>query len=235
MSSFFDTPDDDSAPPSRHRSSRPRRRWIWVTLALIGLTVVGARAAVIATRHSPLPAALPAAQTATPDSPGATVPTPATETSFTASNGRVMNLAAWQGKPFVLWFIGASCSSCAISVPTMVKHLPTFAASGVHVVAVDLYGDLPPGSQGLRYLRQFGGDTAGAHFADRAWTWGLASEQLSYRYDPTGTPDLYFVIDKTGRVAYRGSVPVSTIGSLLEHVKLVAGATPASTTRGSSS
>lgn len=133
------------------------------------------------------------------------------------------SLAAWQGKPFVLWFIGAGCSSCAISVPTMVKHLPTFAASGVHVIAVDLYGDLPPGDQGLRYLRQFGHDTAGARFTDPAWTWGLASRQLSYRYDPTGTPDLYFAIDQIHRrVTYRGGAPVSAIGNLLDHVNLVA-------------
>lgn len=234
MSSSFDNPDAPDVAAPRRRVPRRRRRWIWVTLTVAALTVIGARGAVLAHRHSPPPAALPAAHTAPADRSGAAAAT-ATEMAFTAANGRVTNLAAWQGKPFVLWFISADCSSCATSVPTMVKHLPTFAASGVHVIAVDLYGDLPPGSQGLRYLRQFGHDTAGAQFTDPAWTWGLSSRQLSYRYDPTGTPDLYVVIDKTGRLTYHGSVPVSTIGSLLDHVKLVADPAAAATTTGSRS
>jgi hypothetical protein len=226
MSSFFDDPDsaDPAPPPPPRRTRSHRRRWIGGAVALVLLGVIGARAAVLATRHDPPAVASVASATGAKDgndSAAATQSALPADATFTAADGRVVSLAAWQGKPLVLWFIGASCSSCGVSVPVVAKHLPEIAANGVHVIAVDLYGDLPGAPLGLQYLREFGKATAGAKFTDASWTWGLASKQLSYRYDPTGTPDLYFVIDRHGQITYRGSVPISTMNSLLDHIRQV--------------
>jgi cytochrome oxidase Cu insertion factor (SCO1/SenC/PrrC family) len=227
MSSFFDTDPDWADPAPRRNRRHPRshrRRWIGGTIALALLAVIVARAAVLATRHARRAVASVASTTGATDGANSASGTQSAlpaDATFTAADGRVVSLAAGQGKPVVLWFIGASCSSCGVSVPVVAKHLPEIAANGVHVVAVDLYGDLPGAPRGLKYLREFGKATAGAKFTDASWTWGLASEQLSYRYDPTGTPDLYFVIDRDGQITYRGSVPVSTMSSLLDHIRQV--------------
>jgi len=47
------------------------------------------------------------------------------------------------------------------------------------------------------------------------WSWGMASRSLSLAYDPDRVPDVYVLIDRNGRLRYRGSVPVSTMPELL--------------------
>lgn len=41
-------------------------------------------------------------------------------------------------------------------------------------------------------------------------------------YDPTGSPDRYYLLDEHGRLRYQGSVPVSTMPQLLAHTRQLA-------------
>lgn len=135
---------------------------------------------------------------------------------FTTTSDRTASLASYVGgHPTMVWFVVAGCASCAVSIPAVAQHLHQLASDHVHVVVLDLYGDLGSGRTATTDLAAFGGAAAGAQYASPTWTWGLASESLSYAYDPSGTPDEYFLIGSNGHIAYQNSVPVSTMAQLL--------------------
>jgi hypothetical protein len=142
--------------------------------------------------------------------------------TFTTVNGATVDVASYRGKPTVLWFIATDCSSCTASIPTVAEHLNAFRADGINVAVIDLYGDLGQGPAAAQALTQVGHKLAGSRLTDPTWTWGISSRDLSYRYDPYGAPDVYYVIDRTGRITYRNSVPVSTMSNLLAQAQAVA-------------
>ena len=115
----------------------------------------------------------------------------------------------------MVWFVVAGCASCAVSIPAVAQHLHQLASDHVHVVVLDLYGDLGSGKTATADLAEFGGAAAGAQYASPTWTWGLASKALSYAYDPSGMPDEYFLIAPNGHIVYQNNMPVSTMPQLL--------------------
>lgn len=134
--------------------------------------------------------------------------------SYTRLDGGPATLGSLRGRPVMVWFVADGCASCAVSIPAVADHLSAFARSNTQVVVLGLYGafDTPAALSG------FATSTAGPAFANPAWTWGLASEQLTAAYDPDGIPDAYYLVDPTGRITYRNSVPVSTMSALLAHL-----------------
>ncbi|SRR5579875_18959 len=144
--------------------------------------------------------------------------------AFVTVDGRQSSVAGLRGHPVLLWFVAGGCASCAASIPAVAQHLNQLSKEGVQVVALGLAGDFGPQDQALANLAQFAQEAAGPAFGDRGWTWGLATESLSRAYDPSGTPDVYFLLTPDGHVWYRNSVPVSTMSDLLSQTRaLVAG------------
>ena len=115
----------------------------------------------------------------------------------------------------MVWFVVTGCASCVVSIPAVAQHLRELAHDHVHVLVLDLYGDLGSGRGAVTNLSVFARAAAGSTFANAAWTWGLASKSLSYAYDPSGTPDEYFFVSSNRRITYENSVPVSTMSALL--------------------
>jgi hypothetical protein len=138
---------------------------------------------------------------------------------LTEIDGRGTTLRAFEGKPLMVWFVADGCASCAASIPAVASHLSAFAHANVRVLVLGIYGAFGQGAQARAQLASFGRSAAGTRFADPAWSWGVASAELTSAYDPGGVPDEYFLLDRAGRTVYRGSVPVSTMGSLLAHLK----------------
>lgn len=155
-------------------------------------------------------------------SPTAAVGGPAPTGTFTTVGGKPVDVASFRGKPTVLWFVAAGCSSCTASIPAVADHLSQLHAEGVQVAVIDLYGDLGSGPAGATALAKLGTGLVGNRFAEPGWTWGTSSKALSYSYDHTGEPDIYYVIDRNGTITYRNSVPVSTMDQLLAHTHAVA-------------
>ncbi len=212
--------------------TRPRRRRQWL-VGVVGIVLLAGLATRLTTFSSPAPAtaqpASHASRSAHASKPSATAARAAASLApsgtFTTLNanaatvaalrGKDMTVAALRGKPTLLWFLVPGCSSCVASAPAIAKALPSFEADGVHVVSLDLYGDIPPTPQGWGQLAAWAANDAGPAWSSADWTWGMASNTLSLAYDPSGTPDLYFLIGPRGHLRYQNSVPVSTMGQLL--------------------
>ena len=142
--------------------------------------------------------------------------------ALTLIDGKSTTLAAFRGKPVLVWFVENGCASCAASIPAVAQHLSAFSHARTRVLVLGVYGAFGQGQPARAQLANFGRSTAGSAFADPAWTWGIASAKLTSAYDPGGVPDEYFLLDGAGRTTYSGSVPVSTMGALLTHLKSVA-------------
>ena len=194
---------------------RPRRigraARIGAVAAVVGLgAVLGVRAT---TAGAPPPAARPGGggpvAAATRAAPGGV---------FTLLDHRRVSLASLRGRPVMVWFVAAGCSSCEASIPAVASHLGAFTRAGTRVLVLGMYGVFGPGPGGTAALASFGKAAAGTAFASPGWTWAVASEQLTAAFDPPGIPDTYFLLDAAGRVTYQNSVPVSTMGALLAHL-----------------
>jgi hypothetical protein len=162
---------------------------------------LGVRAA---TGGAPAPAAHSAGHLAA--APGGTL---------TLLDGRRVSLASLEGRPVLVWFVAAGCSSCEASIPAVAAHLAAFTRAGTRVLVLGMFGVFGSGPGGTAELARFGKAAAGKAFASRAWTWGVSSERLTAAFDPSGIPDTYFLLDAAVHVTYQNSVPVSTMGALL--------------------
>ena len=189
-------------------------------IALIVLAVVAA-GVWAAQRGGPGHAARAAgAASAASGAPSAAAAVP--DGSVTLLDGRRTALAALRGKPVLVWFVAGGCASCAVSIPAVGAHLAAFHAARTQILVLGMYGAFGQGAKGTAQLAGFGRAAAGKSFASPAWTWGLASEQLTAAFDPSGTPDAYFLLDAAGHVIYQNSVPVSTMSALLGHLPAAA-------------
>lgn len=143
--------------------------------------------------------------------------------TFTLLDGTTATISSLRGSPTLVWVVADGCASCAASIPAVAKQFPAFTRAKTPILVLGLYGAFGQGSHGRAELASFGRAAAGPAFSERAWTWALASAGLTAAYDPQGVPDDYFLVDPTGRIAYRGSVPVSTMPTLLAHLSALTG------------
>ena len=177
-----------------------------IALVLLAVVAAGTWAAM---RGGPAHTTRPAGESA---AAAAAVPGGA----FTLLDGKQATLASLRGRPALVWFVAAGCASCGASIPAVARHLGAFTAARTRILVLGLYGAFGlGGGNGAAQLASFGKTYAGRAFASPAWTWGLASEQLTAAFDPSGTPDAYFLLDAAGHVTYQNSVPVSTMSALL--------------------
>jgi len=191
--------------------SRPRRAGKAARIAAVAV-VVGLGAALgvrAATGGAPAPAARSAAGHPAATAPGGTL---------TLLDHRRVSMASLRGRPVLVWFVAAGCSSCEASIPAVASHLGAFTRSWTRVLVLGMYGVFGPGPGGTAALASFGKAAAGKAFASPWWTWGVASEPLTAAFDPSGIPDAYFLLDAAGHITYQNSVPVSTMGALLAHL-----------------
>ncbi len=199
----------------RRLLSTARRRLL---LPAVGLLV----AAGVAACGSQSPAAGGGQSTATVTTRAAAASAPTRmpgAARLTQLDRRSRTLRAFAGRPLMVWFVANGCASCATSIPAVAEHLSAFAHAHVRVLVLGIYSAFGLGSHARAQLASFGRSAAGSRFTDPGWTWAVASAKLTSAYDPGAVPDEYVLLDRAGRTVYRGSVPVSTMGSLLTHLK----------------
>ncbi len=187
------------AQPLRRRRAR-RLRWAGAGAAGVAMAAVVVVIAVTAGGRNPAGGAVPAVGSAAPGG------------SLTAVSGRTETIASLRGHNSLLWFVATWCPSCQAGTQAMAWEAARLRAGGVRVVEVEDYADLgQPGPPMAGFARQF----AGAAYHDPGWTFGTASRALTRACNPQGYLDVYFLLGSSGRVAYVGSAPASTMSQLL--------------------
>ncbi|GAC1389545.1 MAG: hypothetical protein NVSMB31_05630 [Vulcanimicrobiaceae bacterium] len=139
--------------------------------------------------------ALPAtAATASPTMLG--VGSPAPTFTYRQTNGKMLRPGGLRGHPYVLWLVATWCSSCATGSSVVGDHIGMLARKGIDVVELRLSDDLGAPGPGLGAFQRAVGSKAAAH----NWFWAEASKAQTLALDPKGYADLYYLVDRTGRI-----------------------------------
>lgn len=115
---------------------------------------------------------------------------PAPDFSVQAIDGQQFSLTAHKGKPVIIFAMFGGCGECIPVGQTLNQVQKDFAAQGVTVVAVDILKGEP-----VSVLEQYRSDTK-ANFPLVSYNAAVVS---AYKLT---APEITYVIDKNGNVAY---------------------------------
>ena len=132
--------------------------------------------------------------------------------TLTTTSGQLVSVKSFRGKPTLLWFVTTWCSSCQASTQTIAQNMPQLESDGVRVVEVELYQDL--GQTGPS-ISTFGEQLAGNQYGNSDWIFANSSSKLTKTYDPSSYLDIYYLLNKQGRIEYVNSSPSSTMSNIL--------------------
>lgn len=140
---------------------------------------------------------------------GARVPTVgASAPAFTYRqlDGTMLRPSGLRGHPYMLWLVATWCPSCATGSAVVGGHIDMLARKGIRVVELRLAGDLGAPGPGLQSFQHAVGPKAFA----RNWDWAQASTAQTLALDPRGYPDIYYLIDRNGKVVTVSGNPAAS-------------------------
>ena len=149
------------------------------------------------------------AQTPTPIKIGA----PAPDIAFTLADGTERRLSEFRGQPVMLWFYASWCPTCQVGTVAVAGKLDQLKQAGIQIIQLRLYNNLgAPGPSGEEFAQQYASSVP----RSPNWLWGDAPLVASYTYDPSGYPDIYFLIDRDGIVQEIAPAPHVTMNIILD-------------------
>ncbi len=149
------------------------------------------------------------AQTLAPVKIGALAP----DIAFTAVDGTERRLSEFRGQPVMLWFYASWCPTCQVGTMAVAEVIDQLKQAGVQIIQLQLYDNLgAPGPSVEEFAKRYTGSLG----PSSNWLWGEASQVASYTYDPSGYPDIYFLIGSDGIVQEIAPAPHVTMNVILE-------------------
>jgi thiol-disulfide isomerase/thioredoxin len=149
------------------------------------------------------------AQTLAPIEIGTLAP----DVAFAAVDGTERWLSEFRGQPVMLWFYASWCPTCQVGTVAVAEKLDRLKQAGIQIIQLQLYNNLgAPGPS----VEDFAAQYARSVPRSSNWLWGEASLVASYTYDPSGYPDIYFLIGRDGIVQEIAPAPHVTMNIILE-------------------
>ena len=116
--------------------------------------------------------------------------------SYHQLNGKILRNGALRGHSYMLWLVASWCSSCQTGSSVVGDHIDMLRQRGVRIVELRLAGDLGAPGPGLQTFQRAVGKKA---FSSN-WYWGEASQAQTLALDPRGYADVYYLIDRRGKI-----------------------------------
>lgn len=136
----------------------------------------------------------------------------APDITFKTLDGKEMKLSDFRGKPVMLWFIATWCPTCQVGAKVLSEEkMSDIAKYDLKIIVLKVWNNLGyPGPS----LEEFGREWVGENFDHQNWIFVEADQETSFLFDPRGLPDIYYLIDKTGRVLVVDTAPSATINKI---------------------
>ncbi len=137
--------------------------------------------------------------------------------TFVTPQGRKVAISDYRGKPLMLWLVSTWCSSCSAGILSMEGKAKELEKLGLQVVVLRNYKNVGyPGPNIVDFVDQVmpKGATPPAN-----WTLGEATKGLDTAYNRRHYPDVYFLIDRQGRVEAVDGAPSATMDRILAFAK----------------
>ncbi len=120
----------------------------------------------------------------------------APEFTYTKTDGSQSSLAAYRGRPVVLWLIATWCTSCQSGTTVFVQnYYSQYHAAGVVLLQIESYNNLgQPGPS----LKEFASTYSYSGQTD--WVLGEGSQASTSTYNSAGYLDYFYVVSSQGTI-----------------------------------
>lgn len=146
----------------------------------------------------------------------AETPPKAPEAPFTTVDGSTHSTSELKGSPTLLWLLSTWCGSCAAGLDALSQHTDEIAKTDLRVVVLRNYQNGGyPGAD----IAQFVSRVLPRLKVPERWMLGQASAGLDRAYNGKHYPDIYFLIDRQGRVRQVGGAPSATMDRILRFAR----------------
>lgn len=139
--------------------------------------------------------------------------------NFTLPNGTLQEVSNYKGKPMLVYFVATWCSSCIAGTRAITSNMSFFSNRDINVLELELYNNLGyPGPSINDFV-----NTSSANASDSSRIISAyAGYKMSALYDPKAYLDLYYLINKNGRIVYVNGSPDITMPQLKSEVDSLA-------------
>jgi len=119
--------------------------------------------------------------------------------------GARLDTARLRGHRYMLWVMATWCPSCVTGAHVLARHNAQLRRSGFRIVQLEAAGDLGYPGPSLASIR------SGVGLSSTApnWYWGILTEAQSLALDPASAPDVFYLVDRHGRVRAQSSAPAA--------------------------
>lgn len=116
----------------------------------------------------------------------------------------------------MIWLLSTWCGSCAAGLQAMSENAPDLEKTGLRVLVLRNYrNDGYPGLQIDAFVQKV---LPGVVLPNN-WILGQASAQMDDAYNHRHYPDIYFLIDRQGRVVDVNGAPSATMARIIAFAK----------------
>ncbi len=137
--------------------------------------------------------------------PAIAVGHPAPNFTYHLLGGARLSAGSLRGHRYLLWVMATWCPSCVTGAHALAAHAAKLRRAGFRMVQLEAAGDLGYPGPSLESIR----NSIGAVAAPPNWYWGTLSEAQSLALDPASAPDVFYLVDRHGRVRAQSSAPAA--------------------------
>jgi len=140
------------------------------------------------------------------------LPYAAPDVQFNAQ-GTTHSLAEYKGRKIMLWLFSTWCHTCIIGVKAMQKEQAIWDKTGLVILAVRNYNNGGyPGPDISTFMKKI----APSLLNHKGWVNGEATKDMYQKMNAKRFPDIYYLIDKKGRVQVVSTSPTATMNKILK-------------------
>lgn len=121
-------------------------------------------------------------------------------------DGGSLSASALRGHPYMVWIMATWCSSCQGGTEVVAQHITQLRARDVRVVQLEAADNLGNPGPPLSAFRAASGMAA----SSPNWYWGEATAAQMRALDPNAYPDIYYLVNRQGRVVEVNGAPAAT-------------------------
>jgi len=137
--------------------------------------------------------------------PAIAVGHPAPNFQYHLLDGKRLSARSLHGHRYLLWVMATWCPSCVTGAHALAAHAAQLRRTGFRIVQLEANGDLGYPGPSLASIR----NGIGAVASPPNWYWGILSESQSLALDPSSAPDVFYLVDRHGRVRAQSSAPAA--------------------------
>ena len=142
--------------------------------------------------------------------PSIAVGYPAPNFQYRLLDGKRLSAKSLRGHRYLLWVMATWCPSCVTGAHALAAHAAQLRREGFRIVQLEAAGDLGYPGPSLASIR----NGIGAVATPPNWYWGQLTEAQSLALDPSSTPDIFYLVDRHGRVRAQSSAPAAHLGQI---------------------